>query len=256
MNKGTGTLAADVLDKLYTELAKFPGVATTNDNYLALSYAVRDRLLHRWVDSARSILQRKQRTVIYLSAEYLIGPQLGSNIMTLGIEAEAAAAAKELGTTLETLVDHEEEPGLGNGGLGRLAACYMDSLATLDIAAVGHGLRYEFGIFDQDIRDGWQVERTDRWLRNGNPWEIRRYEIEHTVGFGGYTEHGAAGARWLPARIVKGVRRRMRRSPVTARRPRTSCGCGAPRPPRSSISTRSRSANTGVRSMRRSAART
>ena len=199
------TLAAEVLDKLYTELAKFPGVATTNDHYLALSYAVRDRLLYRWVESARAILERKQRTVIYLSAEYLIGPQLGANLMTLGLEPDARAAAAELGTTLETLVDHEEEPGLGNGGLGRLAACYMDSLATLDIAAVGHGLRYEFGIFDQDIRDGWQVERTDRWLRNGNPWEIRRYEIEHTVGFGGSTAHGPTGARWTPERIVKGV---------------------------------------------------
>ena len=198
-------LAAEVLDKLTTELAKFPGVATTNDHYLALSYAVRDRLLHRWVESARAILQRKQRTVIYLSAEYLIGPQLGANLLTLGIEAEARVAATELGVSLDALLQQEEEPGLGNGGLGRLAACYMDSLATLDIAAVGHGLRYEFGIFDQDIRDGWQVERTDRWLRNGNPWEIRRYEIEHTVGFGGHTEHTELGAKWIPARVVRGV---------------------------------------------------
>ncbi|MBL8923924.1 MAG: glycogen/starch/alpha-glucan phosphorylase, partial [Myxococcaceae bacterium] len=108
------------------------------------------------------------------------------------------------------LVEHEEEPGLGNGGLGRLAACYMDSLATLDLPAVGHGLRYEFGIFDQDIRDGWQVERTDRWLRKGNPWEVRRYEIEHPVGFGGHTEHvtdehGRMHVRWVPERVVKGV---------------------------------------------------
>jgi starch phosphorylase len=190
---------------LTTELAKFSGVATTNDLYLALAYAVRDRLLHRWVDSAKQILTDKRRTVVYLSAEYLIGPQLGANLLTLGLEAEARAAAQALGTTLEELVAHEEEPGLGNGGLGRLAACYMDSLATLDLAAVGHGLRYEFGIFDQDIRDGWQVERTDRWLRAGYPWEIRRYGIAHTVGFGGHTEHTAAGARWIPERAVEGV---------------------------------------------------
>jgi len=198
-------LADEVRDKMTTELAKFPGVATTNDRYLALAYSVRDRLLRRWVDSASAILAQRHRTVIYLSAEYLIGPQLGANLMALGIEDEARAAAKQLGTTLEVLVDHEEEPGLGNGGLGRLAACYMDSLATLDIAAVGHGLRYEFGIFDQDIRDGWQVERTDRWLRAGNPWEIRRYEIMHEVGFGGHTEHTVTGVRWIPERVVEGV---------------------------------------------------
>jgi starch phosphorylase len=199
------SLARDVLDKLYTELAKFPGVATTNDHYMALAYAIRDRLLHRWVDSARSILERRQRAVVYLSAEYLIGPQLGSNLQALRLTEVAREAARELGVDFDKIVEHEEEPGLGNGGLGRLAACYMDSLATLSIPAVGHGLRYEFGIFDQDIRDGWQVERTDRWLRNGNPWEIRRYEIEHTVGFGGYTTHDAHGAHWHPERVVKGV---------------------------------------------------
>ncbi|MBV8759469.1 MAG: glycogen/starch/alpha-glucan phosphorylase [Deltaproteobacteria bacterium] len=195
------TLADAVLDKLHTELAKFPGVATTNDLYLALSYAVRDRLLHRWVASARDILERKKRTVIYLSAEYLIGPQLGSNLMALGLTDEARGAMRKLGSSLEEIVAHEEEPGLGNGGLGRLAACFMDSLATLNIPAVGHGIRYEFGIFDQDIRDGWQVEHTDRWLRRGNPWEIRRYENEMTIGFGGHVE----GTRWVPERFVKGV---------------------------------------------------
>jgi glycogen phosphorylase len=199
------SFALDLLEKLYVELAKFPGVATRNDYYLALSYAVRDRLLHRWVDSARALLERKQRTVIYLSAEYLIGPQLGSNIQALDLQDTVRTAAQELGISLDDLIDHEGEPGLGNGGLGRLAACYMDSLATLDIPAVGHGLRYEFGIFNQDIRDGWQVERTDTWLRHGFPWEIRRYDIERSVGFGGYTEHGAGGVRWIPERIVKGV---------------------------------------------------
>ncbi len=199
------TLADDILDKLTTELAKFPGVETKNDQYLALAFAVRDRLLRRWAASAKTILTEQKRTVVYLSAEYLIGPQLGANLLTLGLEAEAREAAKTLGSTLEELVEAEEEPGLGNGGLGRLAACYMDSLATLDLPAVGHGLRYEFGIFDQDIRDGWQVERTDRWLRAGNPWEIRRYEIRHTVGFGGHTEHTAEGVRWIPERVVEGV---------------------------------------------------
>jgi starch phosphorylase len=199
------SFALDLLEKLYVELAKFPGVATKNDHYLALSYAVRDRLLHRWVDSVQSVLLHKQRTVVYLSAEYLIGPQLGSNLQALGLEDTVREAMNGVGISLDELLEHEEEPGLGNGGLGRLAACFMDSLATLDISAVGHGLRYEFGIFDQDIRDGWQVEHTDRWLRHGFPWEIRRYDVEHAVGFGGYTEHGPTGATWHPERIVKGV---------------------------------------------------
>ncbi len=200
------SLARDIVEKLYLELAKFPGVATRNDHYLALAYAIRDRVMHRWVASARSYLEHKRRTVIYLSAEYLIGPQLGSNLNSLGLEKPVRDALRELGLDLDELMEHEEEPGLGNGGLGRLAACYMDSLATLDIPAVGHGLRYEFGIFDQDIRDGWQVERTDRWLRTGFPWEIRRYEIEHPVGFGGRTELAPdGGVRWIPERTVNGI---------------------------------------------------
>jgi glycogen phosphorylase len=198
-------LPRDAKQKLSTMLAKFAGVTTTNDAYLALAYAVRDRLLDRWVASAKDILEHKHRTVVYLSAEYLIGPQLGANLVTLDIEQPARDAAHGLGATLEALVEHEDEPGLGNGGLGRLAACYMDSLATLDIPAVGMGLRYEFGIFDQDIRDGWQVERTDRWLRNGFPWEVPRYEVEHLVGFGGHTEHGPNGVTWIPDRRGKGV---------------------------------------------------
>ena len=203
-------LRRDLESKLFVELAKFPAIATKNDLYLALAYAVRDRLLHRWVKSASTFLEGKHRTVIYLSAEYLIGPQLGSNLLALGLHTAARTALASLNVSLDEILEHEEEPGLGNGGLGRLAACFMDSAATLDLPAIGHGLRYEFGIFDQDIRDGWQVERTDRWLRNGNPWEIRRYEVEHRVGFGGHTEHttnehGRLVVRWVPQRIVKGI---------------------------------------------------
>src|SRR2546423_10757830 len=138
------TLARDVLDKLHTEVAKFSGVATTNDHYLALAHAVRDRVLRRWVGSARGILENKRRAVVYLSAEFLIGPQLGSNLQALGLTDIARDAMRELGVELDALVEHEEEPGLGNGGLGRPAACYMDSLATLDIPAIGHGPRYQF----------------------------------------------------------------------------------------------------------------
>jgi glycogen phosphorylase len=204
------SLRRDLVAKLTFELAKFPAVATRNDQFLALAYAVRDRVLHRWVESSRTFLEGKHRSVLYLSAEYLIGPQLGANLLALGLHTAARTALNQLGISLDELIEHEEEPGLGNGGLGRLAACYIESLATLDIPAIGYGLRYEFGIFDQDIRDGWQVEHTDRWLRKGNPWEIRRFEIEHTVGFGGHTEHvtdaqGGLRVQWLPERRVKGI---------------------------------------------------
>jgi glycogen phosphorylase len=204
------SLRHDLVAKLHLELAKFPEVATENDLYLALAYAVRDRLLTRWIRSARTYFEGKHRSLIYLSAEYLIGPQLGANLLSLGLHTAAREATSQLGISLDALLEDEEEPGLGNGGLGRLAACFMESCATLELPAVGHGLRYEFGIFDQTIRDGWQVEHTDRWLRKGNPWEVRRYEIEPRVGFGGRVEHGTDEhgrfhARWIPERVVNGV---------------------------------------------------
>ena len=130
--------------------------------------------------------------------------------MNLGIRSQVAEAVASLGQDLDELIDAEREPGLGNGGLGRLAACFMDSLSTLQIPAVGYGLRYEFGIFQQQIHDGWQVERTDKWLRQGNPWEVVRPEYSYPVGFGGHTESysdekGRYRVRWRPNTMVKGV---------------------------------------------------
>jgi glycogen phosphorylase len=210
----TGTSAAEIrqaiLDNLACLRGKFPDVATRNDYYLALAYTVRDRLLDRWTRTAHTYFERTSRTVCYLSAEFLLGPHLGNNLINLGIEAEVREAVSSLGQDLDELLDQEEEPGLGNGGLGRLAACYMDSLATLAIPAIGYGLRYEFGIFDQQIRDGWQVEATDKWLRNGNPWEIHHPEISFEVKLGGMTvprtdQGGSYRVDWLPDRVVKGV---------------------------------------------------
>ncbi len=204
------SIAIDLHKKLFFDLAKFPGVATRNDYYLALALAIRDRMLDPWVRSARTYLDGQHRTVLYLSAEYLLGPQLASNVLALGIETQVRDALESCGLRYEDLVAQEEEPGLGNGGLGRLAACYMDSMATLGYPCIGHGIRYEFGIFDQQIKNGYQVELTDRWLRLGNPWETRRYEIELDVGFGGTTEHvvdsrGRHRVLWHPARVVRGV---------------------------------------------------
>ena len=198
------------LDHLYFLQGKFPSSATYNDYYLALAYVVRDRLLHRWVNTAETYTREGSRTVAYLSAEFLMGPHLENNLVNLGITPTTRVAMKELGLDLEQMLAQEEEPGLGNGGLGRLAACYLDSLATLEIPALGYGIRYEYGIFHQAIRDGWQVELTDKWLRNGNPWEIARPEWTVEVKFGGHTEayldeQGQKRTHWHPGRIVMGV---------------------------------------------------
>src|SRR5687767_14615566 len=160
--------------------------------------------------TARTLMKHDVRVVAYLSAEFLVGPHLANNVLNLGIEREIREATHLLGLELDRVIAQEEEPGLGNGGLGRLAACYLDSLATLEVPAIGYGIRYEFGIFDQEIRDGWQVEVTDKWLLKGNPWEIVRPDVNYYVSFGGRTEAATDGegrhrVRWIPANQVKGV---------------------------------------------------
>ena len=152
---------------------------------MALAYTVRDRLLDNWVQTLKH-LKEDVKVVSYLSAEFLLGPQLGNNLINLGIWEQVKEGVSRHGLKLEDLLEQESEPGLGNGGLGRLAACYLDSLATLDVPALGYGIRYEFGIFDQEIRDGWQVEITDKWLEMGNPWEICRPEIVYLGGLEGF----------------------------------------------------------------------
>lgn len=198
------------IDNLFYVQGKFPRLATKNDYYMALAYTVRDRLLQRWVSTAATYTEQSSRTVCYLSAEFLMGPHLGNNLINLGIYDTVKEAIESFGLNLDELLEQEEEPGLGNGGLGRLAACYLDSLATLEIPSLGYGIRYEFGIFDQDIRDGWQVEITDKWLRYGNPWEIIRPEWAVEVKLGGHTEpytdeQGHYRVRWVPYQVIKGI---------------------------------------------------
>jgi starch phosphorylase len=198
------------LDNLFCVQGKTPALATRHDYYMALAYTVRDWMMHRWTSTAETYTSQGSRTVAYLSAEFLIGPQLGNNLLSLGMLEPVRAAMAELGFDLAALLECEDEPGLGNGGLGRLAACFLDSMATLEIPSLGYGIRYEFGIFDQEIADGWQVERTDKWLRYGNPWEIARPEWAVEVRLGGRTEHytdheGRLRVRWIPHRIVNGV---------------------------------------------------
>jgi starch phosphorylase len=204
------TLRRAMADNLFYIQGKYPEIASNNDFYMALAYTVRDRLLQRWLNTTRTYLNSNVKKVCYLSAEFLVGPHLGNNLINLDIFEQVRQAVEESGLNLQELIDTEEEPGLGNGGLGRLAACYMDSLSSLEIPAIGYGIRYEFGIFDQEIRDGWQVEITDKWLQYGNPWEIARPESAVLVNFGGHTEgytddQGNYRVRWVPAYVVKGI---------------------------------------------------
>jgi starch phosphorylase len=198
------------LDNLFYVQGKIPALATQHDYYMALAYTVRDRMLHRWISTAATYTKHGSRTVAYFSAEFLMGPHLGNNLINLGIYEQVRQAIGELGFDFDALLSSEDEPGLGNGGLGRLAACFLDSLATLEIPTLGYGIRYEFGIFQQEIVDGWQVEKTDKWLRFGNPWEIARPEWAVEVKLGGHTErytdeHGRLRVRWVPSRTVRGV---------------------------------------------------
>lgn len=203
-------LKRSFLDNLFYVQGKFPALATRTDYHLALSYVVRDRLLQRWISTAAAYTGQGVRTVAYLSAEFLMGPHLGQNLLNLGILHQARQAMTELGLDFDALLSEEEEPGLGNGGLGRLAACFLDSMATLEIPALGYGIRYEFGIFHQEIADGWQVEKTDKWLRHGNPWELVRPEWTVQIKLGGHIERhldpqGVERVTWVPARVVNGV---------------------------------------------------
>jgi starch phosphorylase len=198
------------LDNLYYLQGRFWDISTNHDKYLAAAYTIRDRLLARWVKSAETYRDQRVRSVSYLSAEYLPGPHLANNTLSLGIVDQVVEAARQMGISYHDILEEEEEPGLGNGGLGRLAACYLDSTAALAIPAIGYGIRYEFGIFDQVIEDGWQKEKSDLWLRNGNPWELARPNLRYAVAFGGHTtrymdERGWLRSRWVPDLVVNGV---------------------------------------------------
>jgi starch phosphorylase len=197
------------LDNLFYITGRTLENATTLDLYTALSYTIRDRILARMVAADKSYKPDGAKTVAFLSAEFMLGPHLANNILNLKLEDNVRQAMCGLKVDLEAILEAEQEPGLGNGGLGRLAACYMDSLATLEIPAVGYGIRYEYGIFDQTVKDGWQVEVADAWLRDGNPWELGRHG-RYPVMFGGRVEHYQVdehrqGVRWIPESTIYGV---------------------------------------------------
>ena len=202
-------LKEDFAWHLRYSLAKGDSRATERDEYTAFAMAVRDRLVERWILTQEEYARQNTKRVYYMSLEFLIGRLLGNNVINLKADQLCREALKEYGIDWNSLRDYESDAGLGNGGLGRLAACYIDSMSTLNLAGMGYGLRYDYGIFRQKIVNGGQVEEPDHWLKNGYPWEMARPEYAQHVHFGGHVECRAEGGRqqwyWVPAETVQGI---------------------------------------------------
>lgn len=204
------TLQRAFSDHLAYSLGKRVTNSTPLDRFIALALTVRDRLSFRWAQTQEQYAKADSKRVYYLSAEFLLGRALHNNMLSLDLFDKAQAIADQHGVSLTDIFETEPDAGLGNGGLGRLAACFLDSMATLGIPGYGYGIRYEFGIFEQEIKNGYQVEHPDEWLRFGNPWEIMRPEYSVTVHFGGrveetHDERGEYVARWVDTQKVLGV---------------------------------------------------
>ncbi|MDX8408238.1 MAG: glycogen/starch/alpha-glucan phosphorylase, partial [Mariprofundaceae bacterium] len=178
--------------------------------YQAVAYTIRDHLMENWKNTKDAYEEKDGKRAYYLSLEFLMGRALGNAILNLGLDEETEQALHDLGLNLEEKIEREKDAGLGNGGLGRLAACFVDSCATLQLPVTGYGIRYEYGMFRQTIVNGCQVEEPDHWLRNGNIWEIERPEHTQAVQFGGRSEtyhddHGVAHVRWVDTQDVLAV---------------------------------------------------
>ncbi|MDL5349971.1 glycogen/starch/alpha-glucan phosphorylase [Microbacterium sp. zg-YB36] len=200
---------AEFLQNLNLERGVTLSASTPNDRYVALAYTVRDYLIARWLEDRRHLRETQAKTVCYLSAEYLLGRQLDNNLLATDLTDVATEALAQCGIDINELRDLEVEPGLGNGGLGRLAACFIDSLATMSVPNTGYGIRYEYGIFRQTFEDGQQSEQPDAWLALGSPWEFPHPEAAQTIAFGGHTEtyddDGVTRSRWVPGWNVRAV---------------------------------------------------
>uniref|UniRef100_A0A2K5HCI1 Alpha-1,4 glucan phosphorylase n=1 Tax=Colobus angolensis palliatus TaxID=336983 RepID=A0A2K5HCI1_COLAP len=192
---------------LHFTLVKDRNVATPRDYYFALAHTVRDHLVGRWIRTQQHYYDKCPKRVYYLSLEFYMGRTLQNTMINLGLQNACDEAIYQLGLDIEELEEIEEDAGLGNGGLGRLAACFLDSMATLGLAAYGYGIRYEYGIFNQKIRDGWQVEEADDWLRYGNPWEKSRPEFMLPVHFYGKVEHTNTGTKWIDTQVFRVLHR-------------------------------------------------
>lgn len=199
----------DFEDHITHTLAKDQYTVTQQDHYQALAYTLRDRLVERWLETQRAHHDRKAKRVYYLSLEFLMGRVLGNNILNLGDADEVHRALQTMGLDLATIEEQEADMGLGNGGLGRLAACFLDSMATMEIPAIGYGIRYHYGIFRQDIEKGRQIEHPDEWLQDGCPWEIPRPDLKFEVHFGGRLVQRKKGGTkkivWVDTESVIGI---------------------------------------------------
>ena len=184
---------------LATSVGKEGDEANVHDWRVALSLAVRDRITQSWFETERAARKANAKRVHYLSMEFLIGRLLQDAIVNLRLEDQAAMALRELGVDFETVVYDEPDAALGNGGLGRLAACFLESLSTLGLPAMGYGIRYEHGLFRQSFENGAQVEEAETWLKRGNPWELSRPEVAFDIGFGGEVRESGARAIWEPS---------------------------------------------------------
>ncbi len=204
---GSFSISNQFAENLEFRLVRDRITASGDDAYFALSLAVRDRLVRKWLRTQRQYYQQDVKRVYYLSLEYLMGRLLGNALINMDYYDECYKILKEDGYSLEEIRDFEHDMGLGNGGLGRLAACYLDSMATLELPAFGYGIRYEYGIFEQEIENGFQVEYPDNWLSDGNPWDIMRRRLEFRVKFYGKTkrvetENGEYKFEWIETEDV------------------------------------------------------
>ncbi|HEY1721172.1 MAG TPA: glycogen/starch/alpha-glucan phosphorylase [Magnetospirillaceae bacterium] len=211
--KGRNSVASlkdSILNTLTYSVGKDPIAATDRDWFFAVALTVRDRVTTKWMESTRAAYAYNRKRVYYLSLEFLVGRVLFDALNNLGLTDSVRAAVRELGGDLDQLRDLEPDAALGNGGLGRLAACYMESMATLGLASHGYGIRYDHGLFRQEIKDGWQLEYPEEWLQFGNPWEFPRPEVDYTIGFGGHVEQstdadGEVHMTWHPGDTVEAV---------------------------------------------------
>ena len=199
-----------ILTKLTLAAAKDPTTASDRDWFIAAALTVRDRIVHRWAETKRRNRSENRKTIYYLSLEFLIGRMLRDVLHNLQLTTSFEAALGDLGVDIDRMFAAEPDAALGNGGLGRLAACFMDSMATLAIPAMGYGIRYDHGLFRQVIKEGEQQEYPENWLSFGNPWEFEHPEIGYDIGFGGFSETtnlsgGGARAVWHPGETVAAV---------------------------------------------------